>query len=64
MGLGDKISNAAEDAKGQAKEAVGKASGDDSTEAEGKVDQLKAKAKDAVEDVKDKAAEIFNRKTD
>ena len=38
---------------GKAKEAFGKATGDDSTEAEGKIDQAKASIKDAVENVKD-----------
>ncbi|MET0930341.1 MAG: CsbD family protein, partial [Aeromicrobium sp.] len=36
MGLGDKISNAAEEAKGKIKEATGKATDDESLEAEGK----------------------------
>ncbi|NRQ49249.1 CsbD family protein [Aeromicrobium stalagmiti] len=53
MGLGDKISNAAEDAKGKVKEATGKATDDKSLEAEGKGDQSKADLKDAGEKVKD-----------
>jgi uncharacterized protein YjbJ (UPF0337 family) len=46
MGLED-------DVKGKAKEAEGKVTGDSSREAEGKLDQAKGKAKDAVDDVKD-----------
>lgn len=68
MGIGDKISNAAQDAKGKAKEGAGKATGDERLEAEGKGDQLSAKAKKAGESVKDfakdagdKAKDMFNR---
>lgn len=53
MGFDDKIKNAAEDLKGKAEEAVGKATGNERLEAEGQVDQAKADAKKAVEDVKD-----------
>ncbi|MBD8058136.1 CsbD family protein [Cellulomonas sp. JH27-2] len=53
MGLGDKISNAAEDAKGKAKEATGKATDDEKLEAEGQADQSKADLKQAGEKVKD-----------
>lgn len=53
MNAGDKISNAAEDAKGKAKEVAGKATGDDKLEAEGKSDQVKADLKKAGENVKD-----------
>jgi uncharacterized protein YjbJ (UPF0337 family) len=49
----DKAKNSIEDAQGKAKEALGKASGDRSTEAEGKTDQSKADFKDAGEKVKD-----------
>lgn len=60
MGLGDKIGNAAEDAKGKTKEAFGKATNNEQTEAEGKLDQQKAAAKDKVEDAKDTVAEKYN----
>ncbi|MFZ4894274.1 CsbD family protein [Plantibacter sp. Mn2098] len=53
MSASDKIKNAAEDLGGKAKEAYGKATGDDSKVVEGKADQAKAGAKKAVEDVKD-----------
>lgn len=53
MGLEDKISNAAEDAKGKAKEGAGKATNDDELEAQGKGDQAKSDLKDAGEKVKD-----------
>ncbi|HSP61205.1 MAG TPA: CsbD family protein [Ornithinimicrobium sp.] len=53
MGLGDKISNAAEDAKGKAKEGVGDATDNERMEAEGKGDQMSASAKKAGENVKD-----------
>jgi uncharacterized protein YjbJ (UPF0337 family) len=49
----DKAKNKIEDIAGKAKEAVGKASGDRSTEDEGRTDQAKADVKDAGEKVKD-----------
>ncbi len=53
MGIGDKISNAAEEAKGKVKEATGKMTDNERLEAEGKIDLAKANAKQAGEDVKD-----------
>ncbi|KRC49032.1 CsbD-like protein [Nocardioides sp. Root79] len=53
MGLDDKISNAAEEKTGQAKEALGKATDNEDLEAEGKGDQLKGNLKQAAEKVKD-----------
>ncbi|GMA34133.1 MULTISPECIES: CsbD family protein [Demequina] len=60
----DRLSNAAEDAKGKIKETFGKATDDEQLEAEGKTDQAKAGLKDKVEDVKDKVAEKYNDLTD
>ncbi|ADX74301.1 CsbD family protein [Pseudarthrobacter sp. NPDC058329] len=53
MGLGDKISNAAEDIGGKAKEATGNATDNDRLKAEGQTDQVKADAKKVGESVKD-----------
>lgn len=53
MGLGDKISNAAEELKGKAKEAAGQATDNPNLEAEGKGDQLSAGVKKVGEDIKD-----------
>lgn len=53
MGLDDKIDNAAEDLKGKAKEAAGKATDDERMEAEGKGDQISSDVKGAGEKVKD-----------
>jgi uncharacterized protein YjbJ (UPF0337 family) len=53
MSFVDKAKNKIEDLGGHAKEAAGKASGDKSTENEGKADQAKANLKDAGEKVKD-----------
>ncbi len=53
MGAGDKISNKIDDLGGKSKEGVGKATGDKSTENEGKLDQAKSSLKDAGEKVKD-----------
>ena len=53
MGLGDKIRNAASKLTGRAKEATGKATGDDRLKNEGRGDQVKADLKQAAEKVKD-----------
>ncbi len=53
MGLDDKISNAAEEAKGKAKEAAGKATDNESLEAEGQAEKSKANLKQVGEDIKD-----------
>jgi uncharacterized protein YjbJ (UPF0337 family) len=53
MALGDKISNAAEQVGGKAKEAAGKATDNDRLQAEGQTDQTASKAKKVGEDVKD-----------
>ena len=53
MGLGDKADNKAEDVGGKAKEAVGKATGDEALERQGDRDQRKSSLKDAAENVKD-----------
>lgn len=53
MSAVDKAKNKIEDLEGKAKEAMGRASGDHSKEAEGRVDQAKSDLKDAGEKVKD-----------
>ena len=53
MGAEDKASNKIEDLGGKAKEGLGKLTGDQSTENEGKVDQAKSNLKDAGEKIKD-----------
>lgn len=53
MGLGDKIKNAAEDLKGKAQEAAGKATGDNDLEAKGVGNQASADVKAAGENLKD-----------
>ncbi|MDT4921743.1 MAG: hypothetical protein QOI15_2645 [Pseudonocardiales bacterium] len=53
MSTTDKIKNKIEDVEGKAKEALGRASGDRSTENEGRKDQAKSSLKDAGENVKD-----------
>ena len=49
----DKAKNKIENLGGKAKEAGGRATGDRSTEAEGKADQTKSNLKDAGEKIKD-----------
>jgi len=53
MGLADKAKNAAQDAAGKVKEAVGDATNNEKLEAEGKKDQAAAETKKAGEGVKD-----------
>ncbi len=53
MSAVDKMKNAAEDATGKGKEAVGKATDNENLEAEGNKDQPKSSLKDAGENVKD-----------
>lgn len=53
MSREDKIDNTAEDLKGKAKEATGRATDDEGMEAEGRSDQSKADLKKAGEHVKD-----------
>jgi uncharacterized protein YjbJ (UPF0337 family) len=53
MGIGDKISNAAEEVGGKLKEGTGRATGNDRLEAEGHGDQASANVKQAGEDIKD-----------
>ncbi len=57
MGIGDDIKHNAEDLAGKAKEKTGEATGNESLEREGEMDQAKANLKKAGEDVKD----AFNR---
>jgi len=53
MGADDKMKNAAEEAKGNVKEGVGKLTDNESLEAEGKTDKAAANLKQAGEKVKD-----------
>jgi uncharacterized protein YjbJ (UPF0337 family) len=53
MGTNDKIDNAAEEAKGNVKEGLGKLTDNESLEAEGKGDKAAANLKQAGEKVKD-----------
>ncbi len=53
MGLDDKMKNKKDQAKGSAKEHLGKATGDEKLEREGKTDQSVSNLKQAGEKVKD-----------
>ncbi len=55
MGLMDKAHNAAENAAGHVKEALGKVTDDERLEAEGRADQAKSDLKQAGEKIKDAA---------
>jgi uncharacterized protein YjbJ (UPF0337 family) len=60
MTMGDRISHAAEEAKGKVKETAGKTIGDERLEAEGDADQAAAKVKQAGDKVKDDVEDAFN----
>lgn len=51
--MADKAKHSAEEAGGKMKEGVGKATDDEKLEAEGKLDQAKASAKKAGDEIKD-----------
>jgi uncharacterized protein YjbJ (UPF0337 family) len=53
MGLDDKIENKVDEARGKAKEGIGKATDDEELEAEGRGEQAKSDLKQAGEKVKD-----------
>lgn len=53
MGIGDKISNAAEEAKGKAKQAVGDSTDNEQMQAEGHAEETEANVKQGGEHVKD-----------
>jgi uncharacterized protein YjbJ (UPF0337 family) len=58
MGAMDKIKNTAQEAKGETKEKVGRATDDEQMEAEGTGDKVAGKMKNAGEDVKDAAGKV------
>ncbi|WP_071606439.1 CsbD family protein [Luteipulveratus halotolerans] len=53
MGLGDKAKHAAQNAMGKAKEATGKARGDEEQKEQGRSEQVEAQVKRKGDDVKD-----------
>lgn len=53
MSAEDKVNNTAETAKGKVEEGLGKATGNESLEAEGHADQAKGDLKQAGEKIKD-----------
>ena len=61
MGLDDKIDHKAEDFEGKAKEGVGRVTGDEELEAEGRADQASSSVKQAGDKVKDAAKKIVGK---
>ena len=53
MSAADKVSNTAETAKGNVKEGVGQATGNESLKAEGRADQAMGRLKQAGEKIRD-----------
>lgn len=53
MSVEDKAKNKIDELGGKVKEAVGKVTGDERTENEGKLDQVKSNLRDAGEKIKD-----------
>lgn len=60
MGLADKARNKAEELAGQAKEKLGEVTNNDELAREGQAEQVKAKAKQAGEDLKDAGRAIVD----
>ena len=58
----DKAKNKAEEMKGNVKEGFGKATDDESLEAEGRADQGKGNLKQAGEKAKDAVKSVFDKK--
>ncbi len=58
MAIGDKAGNKGEKLGGKVKEGTGKATGNESLQAEGKGDQASANLKDGVEKFKDAAKNV------
>ncbi len=59
MAMGDKIKNAAQQATRKAKEAAGKATGNEDLEARGQGDQASADVKQTGEKAKDAAKDVL-----
>ncbi len=59
MSMGDKIKHAGEEAVGKVKEATGKLTDNESLEARGQGDQAEANVKQAGDDAKDAAKDVF-----
>ena len=61
MTMGDKVKHAGEEAVGNVKEATGKLTDNESLEARGQAEQAEANVKQAGDDAKDAAKDIFGR---
>ena len=57
-GAGDKIRGTIDEKKGEVKQAVGDATGDDRLKGEGMLDEAKGKAEKFLGDIKDKVEDI------
>jgi uncharacterized protein YjbJ (UPF0337 family) len=60
MSLQDRAKATAKNIEGKIQEAVGDITGDPKDQAEGKAKQAEARARQTIEDVKDKAKEIID----
>jgi uncharacterized protein YjbJ (UPF0337 family) len=60
MSIEDRVKAAARNIEGKIQEAAGEVTGDPEDKTEGKAKQAEAEARNAVENVKDKAKEIIN----
>ena len=61
MTMGDKIKHAGEEAVGKVKEATDTLTDNESLEARGQADQAEANVKQAGDDAKDAAKDVFGR---
>ncbi|MGF1521645.1 MAG: CsbD family protein [Leptolyngbyaceae cyanobacterium] len=60
MGIQDRVEATAKNVEGKVKEAAGDLTGDKSTEAEGKAQQVEASASHAKEDLKDEVKKAID----
>ena len=60
----DRMAGMADEAKGKAKEGLGKLTGDDDAQAEGQLDQATGKVTQGLADTKDKINDAVNGLTD
>ncbi|MGB7448171.1 MAG: CsbD family protein [Ornithinimicrobium sp.] len=58
MGIGDKVSNKFDEAKGKAKETTGDATNNEQMQAEGTAEQSEASVKQGGEHIKDAAKDV------
>ena len=60
----DRIEGTLDELQGEGKERLGRATGDEQTQAEGALDQAQGEGKQGMADLKDKAGDLLKKATD